>query len=388
MISRDITFIDGHPAFSPEEMASRRERLLDAAEEYGVSCVLLVGAERAGTAIQWLTGWPVTREACAVVDRRHRDSLFVGFYNHVPQARELARGADVSWVGPSAAMSVGQQLAARGHLNEPVGVVGPLQARMAAELAAAGIRTVDLSGLYTQLRQVKSPEEVSWLREGAALSDTGVAALTDGLRSGLTEHELCDLVERAYVPLGGTTHIHYFGVTPMCAPSRANPAQYPSTRPVQTGDAVTIELSAAFAGYAGQVLRTFTVESDPTPLYRELHDVADRAFDAILSVLRDGTTAEDVVDAASVIEDAGFTTLDDLVHGFGGGYLPPVLGSRSRDLDNGRAGGFRAGMTVVVQPNVVTRDLRAGVQTGELVLITPGGAERLHRTARGLRRVG
>jgi Xaa-Pro dipeptidase len=33
-----------------------------------------------------------------------------------------------------------------------------------------------------------------------------------------------------------------------------------------------------------------------------------------------------------VIEDAGFTTRDDLVHGFVGGYLPPVLGSRSRTL--------------------------------------------------------
>lgn len=388
MIGAGITFVDGHPAFSLEEMASRRERLLAGAEEYGVSCVLLVGHERAGTAIQWLTGWPVTREAYVLVDRRHRDALLVGFYNHVPQARELARSADVSWVGPSAAISIRERLAARGHRHEPIGVVGPLQARMAAELDAAGTQTVDLGGLYTRLRQVKSAEEVLWLREGAALSDAGVAGLAAGLRSGLTEHELCDLVERAYVPLGGTTHIHYFGATPMRAPTRANPAQYPSMRAVEAGDAVTVELSAAFAGYAGQVLRTFTVESDPTTLFRDLHDVADSAFDAIVSALRDGTTAADVVAAASVIEEAGFTTLDDLVHGFGGGYLPPVLGSRSRDLDNARAGEFRAGMTVVVQPNVVTKDLRAGVQTGELVLITHGGAERLHRTARGLRRIG
>ena len=30
---------------------------------------------------------------------------------------------------------------------------------------------------------------------------------------------------------------------------------------------------------------------------------------------------------------------------------------------------FAAGMTVVVQPNVVTPDERAGVQTGELLLV-------------------
>jgi hypothetical protein len=41
-------------------------------------------------------------------------------------------------------------------------------------------------------------------------------------------------------------------------------------------------------------------------------------------------------------------------------------------------------MAVVVQPNVVTKDERAGVQTGELVLVTQGGSERLHSYPGGL----
>jgi hypothetical protein len=45
-------------------------------------------------------------------------------------------------------------------------------------------------------------------------------------------------------------------------------------------------------------------------------------------------------------------------------------------------------MTVVVQPNVVTRDLSAGVQTGELLLIAESGAQRLHDYPPGLRQVG
>jgi hypothetical protein len=47
-----------------------------------------------------------------------------------------------------------------------------------------------------------------------------------------------------------------------------------------------------------------------------------------------------------------------------------------------------AGMTVVVQPNVVTRDGRAGVQTGELLLVTERGPERLHTFPRGLQQAG
>jgi Xaa-Pro aminopeptidase len=45
-------------------------------------------------------------------------------------------------------------------------------------------------------------------------------------------------------------------------------------------------------------------------------------------------------------------------------------------------------MAMVIQPNVITKDERAGVQTGELILVTAGGAERLHDYERGLLRLG
>jgi Xaa-Pro aminopeptidase len=48
---------------------------------------------------------------------------------------------------------------------------------------------------------------------------------------------------------------------------------------------------------------------------------------------------------------------------------------------------LRAGMMVVIQPNVVTPDGKAGVQTGELVLITATGIETLHAMPRGFMRV-
>jgi Xaa-Pro dipeptidase len=45
-------------------------------------------------------------------------------------------------------------------------------------------------------------------------------------------------------------------------------------------------------------------------------------------------------------------------------------------------------MTVVIQPNVITRDERAGVQTGELVHVTRDGIERLHAAPPGMTRIG
>jgi hypothetical protein len=41
-----------------------------------------------------------------------------------------------------------------------------------------------------------------------------------------------------------------------------------------------------------------------------------------------------------------------------------------------------------IQPNVITPDERAGVQTGELMLVTDSGCESLHRYPRGFSRIG
>jgi Xaa-Pro dipeptidase len=145
---------------------------------------------------------------------------------------------------------------------------------------------------------------------------------------------------------------------------------------------VVAEISAAFWEHPGQVLRSFAL-GEPTKLYRDLHAAADAAFDAIAAVLKAGATPAQVIDAASVLEDAGFTIIDDLLHGYGGGYLPPILGSKSRPAGPIPQEPFRDEQTVVVQPNVVTRDGKAGVQTGEMVVITKNEIERLHAMPRG-----
>ena len=235
---------------------------------------------------------------------------------------------------------------------------------------------------YIRLRQVKSADELDWLRIGAHFSDLGMAALRDGLKTGMSERELGDLVERAYISQGATNVIHYIGTTSMSAPDLGVPRQFATTRRVQKGDVAVAEISAAFWDHPGQVLRSFAL-GEPSKLYRDLHAAADTAFDAIAAVLKAGATPADVIEASSVIEDAGFTIIDDLLHGYGGGYLPPILGSKSRPAGPIPQEPFRDGQTVVVQPNVVTRDGKAGVQTGEMVVITKNGIERLHAIPRG-----
>jgi Xaa-Pro aminopeptidase len=374
--------------FSRSEMQRRRAALGREMDRSQTPYALVYGANRSGSAVSWLTGWPVTREALLIVAPAPDDDvLLVSFFNHVPQARRLS-GTRVEWTGARAVATALDLIATRGRLPSRIGVVGALPFDQYRLLAGQVPDVVDLNAAYTRLRLIKSEREVAALRRGAALSDAAIAALAGALRPGTTDYEVLARTEQAYTLQGGLHHIHYLGITAMAEPALAVPAQWPTGRVIRHGDVATCEISAAAAPeYAGQVLRTFTVGAPPTALYRELHAVATAAFDAIARILIPGTRAGDLAAAAAVIGQAGFTTIDDLVHGFGGGYLPPVVPSPDRPL---AAPDFTlaAGMTIVVQPNVVTRDGQAGVQTGELLLVTEHGPQRLHAYPPGLQQVG
>ncbi len=371
------------PQFTTAEMQRRTAALETAMAARDVQHLVVYGADRTGSAIGWLTRWAVTREALVVHTPGERPVLLVNFYNHVPNATRIATDVDVRWAGESAAQTATEELRRRCASGARIGTVGPLDHRAHTVLAALG-EPVDMNEDYTRLRLIKSDEEIAWVRIAAAMTDDAVRALQAHAVPGATEFELANAVERAYVGRGGATHIHYFAATPMSEPQLCAPGQYPTARRLAAGDALVCEVSAAYREYTGQLLRTFAVAAEPSPLYRELHAVADAAFDAITQRLRPGARAADLVDASAVIDDAGFTIRDDLVHGFVGGYLPPVLGTRGRALAAVPDFIFASGMMVVVQPNVVTPDERAGVQTGELLLVTDAGAERLHSYERGL----
>ena len=249
-----------------------------------------------------------------------------------------------------------------------VAVIGPMTFEQHATLSEKFGAVKNLNRLYVRLRQVKSAEEIDWMRIGAALSDRGMLALRDGLRAGATERALGDVVERGYVALGGTTVIHFIGVTPMAAPRLGVPTQFAATRKVGVGDLVFAEISAAFWDYPGQVLRSFALGAEPTQLYRDLHATADAAFAAVAAMLKPGVMPREVIEAAGVIEEAGFTIIDDLLHGYGGGCCRRSSGPKPPERIRARwavsrrnDGGHPA--------QCGHQAIMAGVQNGEMVPI-------------------
>jgi len=235
--------------FSAAEMRRRRAAFGRELERSGASYALVYGANRSGSAVSWLTGWPVTREALLVVAPAPEDDvLLVSFFNHVPQARRLSV-TRVESAGPRAVTTALDLIAARGRLPARIGVAGALPFDQYRLLAGQVLDVVDLNPASTGLRLVKSGEELAALRRGAALSDAGIAALADALRPGATDYEVLARTELAYTAQGGLHHIHYLGLTAMDEPAMdepalAVPAQWPTGRVIRPRDVASCEISA------------------------------------------------------------------------------------------------------------------------------------------------
>ncbi len=347
-----------------------------------VDVLLVFGSRGAAHEVQYLSGYPVSGEAVLVFPLEGDPSLLVHYDNHVPDARRLAVFEDVRPRGEDA---IGAALAI---LREKVpigsvGIAGALTFQGHAALSdALGMAPVDLAKQLTRLRVIKSAEETEMIRAGAALSDAALLALRRKARPGLSEHDLVAIVEASYLPQGGTTHIHFLGATSMAAPDLCVPRQFPTSRKLMAGDVILTELSAGRGGYYGQVLRTLTVGAEPTLEYTRLHELALGVYDEICKTVRPGVSSKTILEVAEKIHDAGFTICDDLVHCAVGGVYAPFLRTGRTTRGEGHRFTFEEGMVIVVQPNVVTPDLRMGVQVGEMLRVTADGVESFHSVPR------
>ncbi len=370
-----------YPSFSEAEFSHRYRDVREAMRAADISALIFYSTTGSYHEVLYLSNFITTREACLVFPAEGEPTLLLQMFNHVPNARQVANIVDVRWGGPDTALAVAENLQERKLDKSHIGLVGFLSFKQ-YELIRKMLPQAELTDFTPQmshLRLIKSEEEIEFLRKGAEFSDLAIEALEREARPGITEHELAAIVERAYLGLGGKNHIHYMGTTPMSNPGLCVPTQYQSSRILQAGDVLITEISAHYHGYAGQILRPFAIGTPPTLAYLHMYDVAVEAFNRIATVIRSGATSDEVLDASDYIHQAGFTICDDLVHGFGGGYLKPVLRTRRTSATFPETFVFRENMIVVIQPNVITEDGRMGIQVGEMVRVRPGGVESLHR---------
>jgi Xaa-Pro aminopeptidase len=197
-----------------------------------------------------------------------------------------------------------------GLADESIGVIGlgasiPCAQFDALKKQLPEAKFKDVSRPYSEIRWIRSEEELSWFRQSAYLTDLTCEILERRIRPGLSEYDLSAIVHEAFLHHGGHLGIHFIASTPMSAPERFVPWQFLTPRTLRIGDVVITEITITYWGYGAQIHRPFAVSVEPSPFYQKLFDVAYECFESVRHVLQPGSTSEEIIEATSSIEKNG-----------------------------------------------------------------------------------
>ncbi|MGH7770257.1 MAG: M24 family metallopeptidase, partial [Candidatus Binatia bacterium] len=302
--------------------------------------------------------------------------------NHVPMARVLSVVKDVRWAGANTGNGAAQLLQERGVEGKRIGLVGSLPHTQYQKIRGRlpNAEFIEMGGKFRMLRTIKSPAEIERIRLASKLTDESMQAVAEGLKPGMREDEIAALIEPVYLKAGGYAGIHFMSSMPMRNPDFPVPAQYQSNRRLERGDCLITEISGAYWGYSGQIHRTYSLGEGPTPEWKKLHDAAVEVFGVLASAIKDGTSIREAEEAAEIVHKRGYTIYDDLIHG--ANQYPPIFQTRSTRRHEEGDIVFRENMAIVIQPNVITRDEKMGLQFGETLVVRKNGCESLNKFPR------
>ena len=148
------------------------------------------------------------------------------------------------------------------------------------------VRIKDASDLVLNLRAVKSPAEIAYVREAARFTDIGMQAALDAIAPGRTDNEVAAAAYQAMVNAGS----EYVSIQPLVYTGHVAGMLHvmPRRRTIDPGDMVHIELAGVYQRYSAPLIRTGSV-GEPDEVIRQLEDYAMTALGLIGSNIWPGS---------------------------------------------------------------------------------------------------
>ena len=165
------------------------------------------------------------------------------------------------------------------------------------------VRIEDASTFFSQLRSIKSDEEMKKMEKAASIVAEGMKAGIDFIKPGINELAISFQIEKTIKENGGES-------VPFCivlsGSNSALPHGETSNRKVRKKDVVLMDVGAVYGGYYADVTRTVFV-GEATKKHKKIYEIVAKAQEAAIKTVRPNVKAEDVDRAArKVIEDAGY----------------------------------------------------------------------------------
>lgn len=223
-----------------------------------------------------------------------------------------------------------------------------------------------------RLRIIKSPEEVSLIREAIAATEASIAATFVQLAAGMTERDVATLLSREMASRGSPG-----GGLVQFGPSSALPHGGPSAGALQRETVVLIDAGSRVQGYTSDITRTIWFGDAPPDEFKKVYNTVHDAQTAAIENAKPFTTMCQDVDRAArkVITDAGYGQYftHRLGHGMGmdGHEVPYMVEGNETRLE--------PGMVFTDEPGIYQLN-KFGVRIEDDCVVTESGVEVLsHR---------
>jgi len=298
--------------FSREEFAERQQRACEQMTAQELDGVLLFKFED----MYWLTGYDsdgFTIFGC----------MFLGTDG---QLTHLARPADLgnasySSICEDIRIAPDSQDASRaGQIREMLNSLGMRDKRIGIQVDTMGLtprlflevraelenwcELIIAPDFIRQLRLIKSPQELTYLRKAGEIMDIVMDKTIDATYSGAYEGDIYATFYDSLFRLGADLPAH---IPPLGSGKSALNLRYTSKRKhVLNNDQVTLELGVAYRHYHAASMCVVLTGPDINERHLKMHETSVIALDAVQSILRPGTTVGEIYDAyRSSLEDNG-----------------------------------------------------------------------------------
>jgi len=374
--------------FTIEELADRRARACRAMRARGLAGMVVFRQE----SLYWLTGFDtfgyvffqglvLTVDGTMTLLTRAPDLRQARFTSVIEDVRVWVDGEGARPEADLAGLLAEHGLvgAAVGVEWDAYGLTAALGFRVQAALAPVA-KLEDASDLVSRLRLVKSPAELAYVREAAALADAAYAAALVETRAGAFEGDILAAMHGAVFRGGGDEPANetVIGSGPGALMCRT----FTGRRRLDAEDQLTLEFAGVYRRYHACLMRTIPV-GRPPPAQTAMHAAAVEALDAARAALRPGRPLGEVFEAhARVLDDAGLGAhrLNACGYSLGATYAPNWMDTAGLSM-------FFRGNPTLAEPgmvffiHIIVFDSARGLAmtTGETVLVGPGGAEPLTR---------
>ncbi len=243
-------------------------------------------------------------------------------------------------------------------------------------LRKIGAKLVPTADVVKMLRAWKDESEIEKIRAAVKLTDDTFTYLLKTIRVGMTEKQVAWMIE-AYMREHGAERMAFDPIV-ASGPNAALPHAEPSTRELQVGEPITIDMGAQIDGYNSDMTRTITL-GHATEKFNEIYKIVLRAQLAVEKKARVGMNGKQIDKLARrIIDKAGYEK--EFGHGTGHG-VGRVVHEFPRAGKTHKKDFFEPNMLLTVEPGIYIPEW-GGVRIEDLVVFRADGLEILTQSTK------